>query len=137
MTLLRLLTQQTVERSNLVVNALCSPICRSARAARTSMIPIHLTENEVQDVIDGKAKYTLRLHVENTGQDALFATSSDFTGTINGQPLSNEKIQDLLDPIPIASLRPGTDSLKVGDVMELACTLHVGTGRIPYIVINM
>lgn len=70
---------------------------------RISMIPVHLDDEETQQVADGRFEYIFELKVQNDDTMASRdVTSADFTGTLNGDPLSKERLSRLFPADPVS-----------------------------------
>ncbi len=81
-------------------------------AHRIGMIPIHMTEEDIEAFQDGL--YEFSLSVENTKDVTVNVTTHDFTGVYDGNPLTEKQLKKMFpankvtgDPVLITRLRSG------------------------------
>jgi DNA-directed RNA polymerase alpha subunit/DNA-directed RNA polymerase subunit L len=81
---------------------------------RIGMIPIHMTEEDTEAFQEGL--YEFNMSVKNTKDVTINVTTHDFTGTHDGNPLTEKQLKTLFpknkvtdDPILITRLRPGEE----------------------------
>jgi len=79
---------------------------------RVGMIPLHLTDEEIEGFQEGL--YEFELSVENKTNDTINVTTHNFNGTRDGKPMSDREIHTIFpankvsgDPVLITRLRAG------------------------------
>lgn len=93
-------------------------------AHRISLIPIYLTENEVNDFDPGM--YVFKLHKKNNTSSVLNVTSNDFEVYKNNVKVPSHHLfpkNDITnDYILITKLKPNLYNIDKGDELEVECT---------------
>lgn len=110
---------------------------------RISLVPVHLNSDEVARVADGISDYVFHLKLTKEDVEPRDVTSAHFTGTLNGEPISQEELARLFpadpvsgDHILIVRLRPAIPSddpvdgrIQEAEQVEAVCRLHMGRGK--------
>lgn len=88
------------------------PLHNEIMVHRVGMVPIHLTEEDIEAFQDGLYEFTLS--VENKTDNTMNVTTHDFKGTRDGKPLSERELKTMFpankvsgQPILITRLRAG------------------------------
>ena len=118
------------DTTGIAFKANVSPLHNEQLADRLSLLPVHLTENELAELTRGEVEYTFTLRVSNAGPTRLDVTSGDITGARNGIELDASTLARIFpadpltkDHVLITVLRPAPQSGVAADTAETDSTL--------------